>query len=146
MTREEVEQGIVDLGYSTNRDQVKKGASVSILIDGEIVGLLGQESLQLADYIPSIVGKDWLTINRRIFVYYRMENMDGVKKALEELKDSAARYDRDLRERRKLNVKMYFKEQELKKMKRRELISSFKRGEHLSREELRELSAMGYAL
>ena len=146
MTREEVEQGIVDLGYSTNRDKVQNGASVTILFDDEIVGLLGQEALQLADYIPSVVGKEWRTITRRTFMYDWMENMDGVKAALEELKDSAVRYDSYQRETRKLNVKLYFKEQELKKLRRNELISSLERGEHLSREELRELSAMGYTL
>lgn len=54
--------------------------------------------------------------------------------------------ERAMRQHRVDRVKQYFKEQELKRLRRNELITSIDRGEHLSREELRELSAMGYAI
>lgn len=52
----------------------------------------------------------------------------------------------ELRKKRVANVRRYFKEQDLKRQRRNELISCLDRGEHLSREELRELSAMGYTI
>lgn len=66
--------------------------------------------------------------------------------ALNTYRDRIVNYDfeSDKRKLRADNVRKYFRERELKRLRRNELIASLERGEHLSREELRELSAMGY--
>lgn len=56
--------------------------------------------------------------------------------AVEQLAEELNRYEETLRNKRVENVKQYFKSQELKRVRRNDLISIVKRVEHLSREEL----------
>ena len=107
MNRDEVEHGLTQLGFEVQRIH-ELDVLVPVWLNGEIIGVMSPEYLQLAEYIPSVVGKDWQSIKRRTFMYDKMKNLDGVKKALEELKDSAARYERYQREIRIRNVKLYF--------------------------------------
>jgi hypothetical protein len=66
--------------------------------------------------------------------------------AVEKLADELKHYDEILRNKMVENVRKYFKEQDLKRHRRDELLSRIERGDHLTREEQRELSAMGYTI
>lgn len=108
-----------------------------IFYDGERVGTVYYDSVSLSphyDYDDSPVT-----------IQYKEENaVERLEKAL----NLIVNYDAES-EKRKLradNVRKYFKEQELKQLRRNELIASLERGEHLSREELRELSMMKYTI
>lgn len=68
------------------------------------------------------------------------------EKTVEKLEHEIKNYEEIMRNKRVENVKQYFKAQDLKRLRRDELLSSVKRGEHLSREEQRELSAMCYTI
>lgn len=68
------------------------------------------------------------------------------EKTVEKLEEELKRYEETMRSKRVESIIRYFKERDLKRLRLNELLSSVKRGEHLSREELRELSAMGYTI
>lgn len=109
-----------------------------ILYNGERVGTVYYDSVSLSPH--------YLSINdSSVTVQYKAE--DAVKRLEIEI-ERIVNYDFES-EKRKLRadtVRKYFQERELKRLRRNELIASLERGEHLSREELRELSAMGYTI
>lgn len=110
------------------------------------VGDLAGALVTLADYIPSMIDADYKSVNKTIININGSYIVPRIEDQINRLYDTQNRWEEHLRESRLNRVKQYFKEQELKRLRRNELISSIERGEHLSREELRELSAMGYAI
>ncbi len=107
-----------------------------IFYNGDRVGTVYYDSVSLSPKYMSINDSS-------VTVQYKAE--DAVKRLKIEI-DRIVNYDfeSDKRKLRADNVRKYFRERELEALRRNELIASLERGEHLSREELRELSAMGY--
>lgn len=117
-----------NIGLNAYRDR--------IFYNGDRVGTVYYDSVSLSPHYLSIE-------NDSVTVMYKAE--DAVERLKIEI-DRIVNYDfeSDRRKLRADNVRKYFREHELKRLRRNELIASLERGEHLSREELRELSAMGY--
>ena len=113
---------------------------------GEKVGEIDSNFVWIVKYLPSAIGSTYFYV-RKIPVSYDSPRAHIVLETLlQDLSTSAQRYEQSLRDEKIKKVQQYFKERELKKLRYNELIKSYRSGEHLSREELRELSAMGYTL
>ena len=107
----------------------------------------GQQSIiYVAEYIPSQIGMTYSDVKKSVIDLERPISEELLQSAIDDLPISSLRYTETLRQERIANVKQYFKERELKRRRHAELILSLERGEHLSREELQELSVMGYTI
>lgn len=107
--------------------------------DSVILGRIYEDSM----YIKRILKEDsaYLWFNFR-----EGASSTSFVSAVEKLESELKHYEERIRRKRVESIRMYFKERDLKRLRRDELLSSLNRGEHLSREEQRELSAMGYTI
>ena len=82
-----------------------------VLLNGEHVGNVYQNSIYLYRAMPSLYDMGVLTDMERVCILYSNdEAVNGLPQILEELKKSCADYDRIVREYRKNKVKEYFKD------------------------------------
>lgn len=143
MTRDYVCDKFISRGF--NLREVKSPDYTVIEHNGEPVGCIYDDSVYVAQNYPSLnhgTSQEYADTPKTIVMFTHPIKM--VEQAIDFLLDSPSRIDKETREKRIKNIRKYFQERELKRLRRNELIASLERGEHLSREELRELSAMGY--
>ena len=113
---------------------------------GETVACIYDEEVYIADNYPSLnMGEKSYANTTRSNVKFT-KDLKTLEDAIDFLLDSPRRLDRETRDKRVENVRKYFQERELKRLRHNELIARLERGEHLSREELRELSMIGYTI
>jgi hypothetical protein len=93
-----------------------------------------------------MIDADYKSVNKTIININGKDTVERLEVQIGRLFDTPRRWEERLRESRINRVRKYFKSRELKRQRHDELISRLKRGEHLSREEQRELSAMGYTI
>ena len=111
MTREEVELRLKQIGFKIRRKDTQSPYA-TIWLNDEQVGVLKTFRMEMALYIPSVIGKTWTSIERIYFLYPRIANANTLKDLKRDLLDSANRWAESLRQERKANVQKYFKDKQ----------------------------------
>lgn len=109
MTRDEVELRLKQIGFDIRRDD-PQSPYATIWLNDEMVGELNTARMEMSKYIPSVIGKTTIFVDRRYFVYNKIDNVNVLKDLKRDLLDSANRWDESLRQYRVKKVKEYFKE------------------------------------
>jgi hypothetical protein len=108
MTRDEVEQSLKNIGFELRIDYPDSDYTW-IWLNGEMVGDLNDDRMELVNEIPSVVGKSWVSVKRRYFKYSQIANVNVLMNLGRELLDSAKFQEEALRQERVKNVREYFK-------------------------------------
>ena len=108
MTRDEVELRLKQIGFKIVRND-PQSPYATIWLNDEQVGDLNVSRMEMSKYIPSVIGKPWISVERRYFLYSKIPNANTLKDLKRDLLDSARRWDEALRQERKANIQKYFK-------------------------------------
>lgn len=108
MTRDEVELRLKQIGFDIRRND-PQSPYATIWLNDEMVGDLNTARMEMSKYIPSVIGKPWISVERRYFVYDKIANVNVLNDLKRDLLDSANRWDESLRQYRVKKVKEYFK-------------------------------------
>ena len=111
MTRDEVELRLKQIGFKIERKD-PQSPYATIWLNDEQVGDLTVSRMEVSKYIPSVIGKPWISVERRYFIYSKIANANTLKDIKRDLLDSANRWDEALRQERKANVQKYFKDKQ----------------------------------
>ena len=117
MTRDEVELRLEELGFELRMDYPDSPDPYTwIYLNDEMVGDLSSSRMEIANEVPSLVGKTWVSVKRRYFKYSEIANMNVLNRITRELLESRRWFEESLRQERVQNVREYFKNKKLRKM------------------------------
>ena len=97
--------------YDTERLFLRAGDEV---LHGEQIGEIGAGCIFIADYIPSVIGKTYLTVHA---TEVRLSSPDApavLERMLDQLDTSAERYDEETRRKRVSDIHQYFLKRNMK--------------------------------
>ena len=107
MTRDEVELILKQIGFDIKRNYTDSSYTW-IWLNGEMVGDLNNDRMELANEIPSVVGKTWVSVKRRYFKYSQIASVNVLMNICRELLSFVKLQEESLRQERVKNVREYF--------------------------------------
>ena len=107
MTRDEVELILKQIGFDIQRKD-PQSPYTWIWLNGEMVGDLNNDRMELANEIPSVVGKTWVSVKRRYFKYSQIASVNVLMNICRELLSFVKLQEESLRQERVKKVRVYF--------------------------------------
>jgi len=108
MTRDEVELRMKQIGFELRRED-PQDPYATIWLNNELIGDLTPAGIDVAIYLPSYVGKNWMAVERQRCGYGTIANANYFRNLKRDLLDTPRRYDEALRKARVKEVQKYFK-------------------------------------
>lgn len=97
--------------FDNERLFLRKGDEV---LHGEQIGEISNGYVYLADYIPSVIGKTYLSVSDTAVLLSNPDAPAVLNRMLDRLKDSAERYDEESRRKRVSDIHQYFLKRNMK--------------------------------
>jgi hypothetical protein len=97
--------------WDTERLFLRAGDEV---LHGEEIGQISNGYVYLADYIPSVIGKTYLSVSDTAVSLSNPDAPAVLNRMLDRLKDSAERYDEETRRKRVSDIHQYFLKRNMK--------------------------------
>ena len=107
LKKHNIHRGIFD----NERLFLRKGDEV---LHGEQIGQIANGYIYLADYIPSVIGKTYLSVSDTAVLLSNPDAPAVLNRMLDRLKDSAERYDEETRRKRVSDIHQYFLKRNMK--------------------------------
>lgn len=80
----------------------------SLFLNGERIGEVADGYVYLADYIPSVIGKTYLTVEATAVLLSNPDSPSVLNTMIDNLESTAERYDEETRTKRVRQVRKYF--------------------------------------
>ena len=92
----------------------------SLFLNGERIGDVADGFIYLADYIPSLIGKTYLTVDAKGILMCNPDAPALLNAMIDKLESTAERYDEETRTKRVRQVRKYFytKKEEAERLER----------------------------
>lgn len=97
--------------FDTDRLFLRAGDEV---LKGEQIGVIGNGYVYLADYIPSVIGKTYLSVSDTAVLLSNPDAPAVLERMLDRLSTSAERYDEETRRERVSVIHQYFLKRNMK--------------------------------
>ena len=97
--------------FDNERLFLRKGDEV---LHGEQIGEIANGYVYLADYIPSVIGKTYLSVSDTAVLLSNPDAPAVLNRMLDRLEDSAERYDEETRRKRVSDIHQYFLKRNMK--------------------------------
>jgi hypothetical protein len=106
LKKHNIHQGLFD----TERLFLRAGDEIL----GEHIGEIANGYIYIADYIPSVIGKTYLSVSDTAVLLSNPDAPAVLNRMLDRLKDSAERYEEEIRRKRVSDIHQYFLKRNMK--------------------------------